>query len=196
MKLAYNRQIVSLIKTGGVGILPTDTIYGLVGSALIPKAVKRIYKIRARDLGKPMIILIASGKQVRLFGARPSVFARRVIKKVWPGPVSIILSCKSKKFLYLHRGKKSLAFRVPAHNGLRNFLKKTGPLVAPSANMAGKPPAQTIMQARAYFGNAIDFYISGKKRKSAPSTVISLTKGKLIMKRKGLISVFNSLGDK
>ena len=160
-----------------VGILPTDTIYGLVGSALSKKAVERIYKLRKRNKKKPFIILISSPEELRLFGVSPSKEVDSLLRRLWPAKASIILPCPNKRFLYLHRSRKSLAFRVPASRWLRNFLAVTGPLVAPSANLAGKPFAKTIKEARAYFGDKVDFYLSKGALRDRPSVILELKRG-------------------
>lgn len=161
--------------------MPTDTIYGIVGSALSKKAVSLIYRIRHRRPNKPMIILIGSLKDLKLFRVETKGIGK-ILKRFWPGKTSIILPCGDKNFFYLHRGKKSLAFRLPKPLWLRNFLKKTGPLVAPSANPEDLPPAKTIAQAQKYFGRQkIDFYIDGGRRTGKPSKLIQINKEKEII---------------
>src|SRR3989338_11017033 len=97
-------NIVTILKQGGIGVLPTDTIYGLVGSALSQRAVKRIYKVRKRNPKKPFIILISSIKDLSHFGIRLDVKTRKFLENLWPGPVSVILACTDKQFFCLHRG--------------------------------------------------------------------------------------------
>ncbi len=176
----YSNRIVSIIKKGGVGVVPTDTLYGLVGSALIPEAVERIYALRHRETSKPFIVLIASSDAFSLFGIKQTLTIKKVIAELWPGPVSIIFPCRTSKYRYLHRGKNSLAFRLPADGTLRRFLEKTGPLVAPSVNPSGKKPAHTIQEAKRYFKKDVDFYVNGGIRKGLPSAVIRF-KGKRIV---------------
>jgi len=180
------KKITDILKNNGVAILPTDTIYGLVGSALNKETVQRIYKIRKRNLKKPMIILIGSLADLKLFNLKISRGTKKILREIWPGKVSVILGCKSKEFFYLHRGTKKLAFRLPAKKSLIKLLKKTGPLVAPSANFEGLPPAKTIKEARKYFGDKVDFYIDGGKVNSAPSTLLAFKNKKLILVRKGV----------
>lgn len=165
--------------------MPTDTLYGIVGSALNKKAVARIYKLRKRNLRKPMIILISSLSDLRRFGIKPDFRTTKILQTLWPGKVSVVLTCGSKKFSYLHRGKKSLAFRLPASKNLRKILDKTGPLVAPSANLEGKPPAKTIKEAKKYFGDKVDFYVNAGKIDSAPSTLVGFKNKKLTLLREG-----------
>jgi L-threonylcarbamoyladenylate synthase len=169
-----NKEIKLLgkeLKDGKIAVIPTDTIYGIVCSALNKKSVEKLYRIRKRDLKKPMIILISSIKDLDLFGVK---LDKKITSKYWPGKVSIIIPVK--KFEYLHRGKKSLAFRLPKNKSLINFLKVSGPLVAPSANIEGKKPAQTIKEAKDYFSDKIDFYLDKGRLKSKPSKIVSLKK--------------------
>jgi len=165
------------IKKGGVGVLATDTLYGIVGSAFSRAAVRRIYAIKGRDDRKPFIILISSERELRRFGIALAREQKEYLESVWPGPVSVILPCPEKKFEYLHRGVKSLAFRVPKSKALRGFLKTAGPLVAPSANPQGCMPARTILEAKKYFGDSVDFYLAGGRKEGKPSKIVSLVSG-------------------
>lgn len=168
------KTITPILKLGGIGVLPTDTLYGVVGSALDKKTVERIYELRKRESGKPMIILISSLSDLKKFGIALSAAQKKVLKNLWPGKVSVVFGCKLKKWEYLHREKKSLAFRFPADEELVSLLKKVGPLVAPSANLAGKKPAATYLEAKKYFGEEVDFYVDWGKLKSKPSTIVEL----------------------
>lgn len=169
------------IKEGRIGVIPTDTIYGIVASAMDKKNVERIYELRKRDPKKPMVILISSTKDLELFKVK---IDKDIIKKYWPGKVSIIAPIKLKKFEYLHRGKNSLAFRLPDNEDLIKLLKVSGPIVAPSANIEGKEPAQTIEEAKKYFEQNVDFYLNHGKLKSKPSKIISIIDGKIEVVRK------------
>lgn len=154
--------------------MPTDTIYGLVGRAFSKKAVERIYKIKKRNKNKPFIILVSSVEDIGMFGVSLSEETYLLLKKIFPAKVSVILPCDNRKFAYLHRGKKSLAFRVPKNLRLRRLIKKTGPLVAPSANPEGMILADTIQKAKEYFGDKVDFYFDAGKIREKPSVIIEI----------------------
>ncbi|MEI6478882.1 MAG: L-threonylcarbamoyladenylate synthase [bacterium] len=164
------KDIVSIIDEGGIGVLPTDTILGLVGSAFSKKAVEKIYNVRQRDKDKPLIILIENSNDLKNFGVKDIPVA--ALEKIWPDKVSIIFEIHNKKLKYLDRGTKSLCFRMPKDRSLRDILKRTGPLVAPSANIQGMTPAKNITEAKKYFGDKIDFYLSGKTKSIKPSTIL------------------------
>ncbi len=180
----FNSKLVKILKNSGIGVIPTDTIYGLVGSALNKKTVEQIYKLRRRNPKKPMIILISDIKDLKKFDISLSSTHYSLLTTHWPKKTSIVFLCPLAKFRHLHRGNKTLAFRLPKPEKLREFLKKTGPLVAPSANLENQPPAKTIKDAQKYFGDKVDFYIDAGKIVSKPSRLIKITNGKVIELRK------------
>ncbi|KUK64526.1 MAG: SUA5/YciO/YrdC/YwlC family protein [Parcubacteria bacterium 34_609] len=162
-----DQQIINIIaeriKQGEIGVIPTDTIYGIVCSAFNENSVEKLYKIRKRNKDKPMIILIGSVSDLKLFNID-------AIVKNWPEKTSIVFDCND--FEYLHRGKRSLAFRLPHNKDLIDILKISGPIVAPSANIGGAKPAENIKEAKSYFGDKIDFYLDVGTIKSKPSKII------------------------
>ncbi len=189
----YSKQkiskIAAIIKSGGIGVMPTDTIYGIVGSALSKKAVNRVYRLRHRKHNKPMIILIGDVVDLGLFGMSTDKDFLKMLGWFWPGKVSVVLQVAkrpalSAKLRYLHRDGGSLAFRLPKPIWLRRLLKKTGPLVAPSANIAGHPAAKTIREAKLCFSDKVDFYLDAEPLASSPSTILKIEKGKIIILRK------------
>jgi len=199
-KLFLNRAIEILV-AGGVGVLPTDTIYGLVGSALDRKTVGRIYRLKRRDPKKSMIVLIGDMSDLSLFGITPTAKTKQLLEDLWPGKVSVVLGGDTKHatrdrenetwkhFEYLEKGAEGLAFRLPKPLWLRGLLKKTGPLVAPSANFENKPPALTIKEAKKYFGRNVDFYVDAGKLVSKPSTLIKIKGGNIKMLRRGAVNL-------
>ncbi len=185
-----SNEIIKILKSGGVGIIPTDTLYGVVGSALKPETLKRIYKVRERDLNKPLIILISSTKDLDIFGVENYP---KILDKSWPAKVTIILKVAKNlsKLTYLHRGTKTLAFRIPKNKFLVDLLRKTGPLVAPSANPQGEETARNISEAKKYFGDNVDFYYGKKTLKSNGSTIIKWDSKQFLLAREGDIPFRN-----
>ena len=165
--------VAQILRRGGVGVLATDTLYGLVGPALNRQSVERVYRLKSRNPDKPFIILIGSLGQLELFGVTVDANIVQRLSGYWPGAVSVILPCKRPELAYLHRGTNSLAFRLPAKPYLRRLLSRVGPLVAPSANPEGELPALKIGQAKQYFGDRVDFYRSGNTSQR-PSKLIKI----------------------
>lgn len=183
--MAFSSKLSEYVKNDKISVIPTDTIYGVVASAWSKRAMQKARKIMKRDPKKPFIVLIASLKDLDLFEIKLDRETRNMLKKIWPGKVSVILPVKSKKLEYLHCGTKTLAFRFPKKTSLMKLIKKTGPLISSSANPQGKKPAETIAQAKKYFGGTVDFYVNGGKMKSLPSTLVEIKNGRASIIRQG-----------
>jgi len=166
-------NLIKTLEKGEVVVMPTDTVYGIIGSAHNRNTVERIYKIRNRTSGKPCPILIGDINELKKFSIILTEIQKDEIEKCRE-PVSIILDCPLENFSYLHRGTKTLAFRLPTPEPLRKLLLKTGPLVAPSANIEGLPPAKNVAEAQKYFGDKVDLYIDGGTIAGKASKVIRL----------------------
>lgn len=170
------KDAVSRLMSGGVGVLRTDTVYGLVARADCKEAIDRIYSLKGRDGRKPFIILISKIEDLKIFGVCPGSRQKNILRKIWPGKFSVILPCRDKKFAYLHRGSFGLAFRLPKRASLTRIIEKTGPLVAPSANPQGLPTAKTVAEAKKYFGKGVDFYLDGGYCAGEPSALVEFCK--------------------
>ncbi len=183
----FDKNIVDMLISGSVGVIPTDTIYGLVGRAEAASTVERIYRIRKRNEHKPCIILISSYEDLKKFNIELSSEMRLFLeaRRLWPGKVSIVFPSDDLRFEYLTRSTKSLAFRMPDTPELRDLLAQTGPLIAPSANREGDPPATTVGSARQYFKDSVEFYVDGGELHSLPSTLIQVSDGKMTVLREG-----------
>ena len=191
-----------LLKEGAIGVIPTDTIYGICTSAFNKKSVEKVYKLRKRNPQKPCIILISDINELKLFEVKLKNWQKNFLKKIWPSRISVVLPCKSKKFFYLHRGTKTLAFRLPKDKFILNILKISGPIIAPSCNWEGYEPAKTVNEAKKYFNNKV-FYLKSRptqtrhrvkeiksslaKRKlsAQPSTIIDLSSKNFKIIRQG-----------
>ena len=179
-----DKNLIKILKGGGVAVMPTDTIYGIVGQAENVSTVNRIYNFKKRAPEKPCIILISDIAELGKFFITLSEVEENKLKEYWfipsgvegPGPVSVILDCPDEAFAYLHRGTKTLAFRLPNVPELQSLLLETGPLIAPSANPEGLPPAKNIEEAEKYFGDTVDLYIGGGTIVGNASKLIKLHK--------------------
>lgn len=183
-------KLISCLNEGGVVVIPTDTVYGIVAKASNQVAVERIFKLRGRDRDKPFIILVAGHWQITDTSNWEHEHMR-LADKYWPGPLSLVVPATSKTPDYLrHPHTHTVAYRVPAGLGLRKLLEATGPLVAPSANLAGQPTAMTLAEAEAYFGDSVDGYVEGGMLAGrAPSTVAAVESGKVKVLRPGALRI-------
>jgi L-threonylcarbamoyladenylate synthase len=176
-------EAVDIITHGGVAIIPTDTLYGIVASAFDPDAIDRIYDLKQRNPDKPLIVLISDIAQLEQFGVVVSSELEGRLHAYWPGAYSIILPVIDEQFEYIHRGTNGIAFRYPDSQELLDFISQTGPIVAPSANPENMRPARNATEARVYFGTDVDCYVEGDDLSGKASTIISFDGDEVITER-------------
>ncbi len=167
---SYDDAAEALLR-GGVVVLRTDTLYGVIARAADEAAVQRVYDIKGRTPSKSPIILIDSPED--MFDVYDTA-VHEILAQHWPGPASVILPSTNAP-QWITRGNESVAYRMPAHDGLRKLIQITGPLIAPSANPEGLAPAMTIVEVISYFGDVVDVYVDGGEVSSPkPSTLYRL----------------------
>lgn len=161
-------QAINLLSQGAVGIMPTDTVYGVVTRATDQSAVERMYALKSRER-KPGTIIAAATDQLRSLSVPQAEIDK--VKQWWPNPLSAVLIMNGNE--YLHQGVGDIAMRVVANQKIKALLEQTGPLITSSANLPGQPGATNITEAYAYFGDTVDFYVDGGQITDAlPSTII------------------------
>lgn len=171
LKTVLPQEAVAILRNGGVGVMPTDTVYGVVAKATNKEAVERLYALKQRER-KPGTIIASSTEQCISLGI-PEEYLRKV-EKYWPNSLSVVLPLTG-EFAYIHQGVGTVAVRVVADENLRAILEQTGPLVTSSANHPGKPGSVNVEEAWDYFKDTVDFYVDGGDLTGRePSTIIRL----------------------
>jgi L-threonylcarbamoyladenylate synthase len=142
-----------VIRDGGLVAFPTETVYGLGANLLDRNAVERLYRIKKRPSDKPLTVHIADvGVIYEMAGEIPD-YARRLIKRFWPGPLTLILKTKD--------GRKT-GFRMPSNRVALSLIKASGvPIVAPSANISGNRPPKDAREVMEDLYDAIDMILDG-----------------------------------
>ncbi len=178
-------KLIDTLMNGGVGVLPSDTVYGLVCRAADEKAVKRLYRLKSRER-KPGTVIAANVEQLIELDV-PARYLKPVAY-FWPNPISIELPYSAHEFL--NQGTGKMAFRVVKDQTVRGLLEKTGPLLTSSANQPGEPPATNLAEAKAYFGDDVDFYVEGGDLSDRPaSTIIKIVDDEVVVLREGAIKI-------
>ncbi len=179
-------SVIDGLRAGNVGVLPTDTVYGLVCSAANAASVERLFTVKDRT-NQPGTVLAASVEQLSQLGIKQRYL--KAVEHYWPNPLSIIIPC-GEELAYLHMGLNSLAVRIPANDKLIQLLEQTGPLMTTSANHPGLPVAESIAEAQEYFGDTVDFYVDGGEiTHHEPSTIIRIVDDAIEIIREGALKL-------
>ena len=148
-------ELAALLQQGAVGVLPTDTVYGLVARASNEHAVRRLYAIKDRPHHAGTIIGASISQFEALgFTSEPLVRANHY----WPAPLSVVVNADTVAS-YLKAEREELPVRIPGSEPLLTLLNASGPLMTTSANHPKKPTATGLQQAMDYFGDDVDFYV-------------------------------------
>jgi L-threonylcarbamoyladenylate synthase len=187
-----DRRLVDLLLEGAVGVLPTDTIYGLVCNAANQAAVSRLYNLKPRQ-DKTGTLIAATVEQLVELG-----FKARYLKPVasyWPNPISVEIPTEP-SMRYLDKGRGTQAVRIPKTAELQRLLQQTGPLITTSANLPGEPTANNLAQAQAYFTDKVDFYVDGGDLSDRPaSTIIRVVDDAVEVLRPGAVIINPETGE-
>ncbi len=174
------------LKSGKVVIFPTETVYGIGASSLIPYACKNIYKIKNRPSDNPFIIHFSSIDEIEEY-AHLTFEIISIIKKLSPGPISYIL--KKKKEIFSTE-LPTIGVRIPSNKIAQEMLKISGPVSAPSANLSGKPSITKISDIKISFIGKVDCILEGGDCVGGiESTVIDLSVSHPKILRPGLLSI-------
>lgn len=179
-------ELVELLKNGAVGVMPTDTIYGLVCAADNEAAVRRLYDIKHRAR-QPGTTIAASIEQLRALGF--PLRSLRAVEQLWPNALSVEMPARLVPD-YLSSGELTMAVRIPRDDKLQALLAQTGPLMTTSANHPAEPTATDIAGARRYFGDNVDFYVDvGDLGIRPPSTIIRIIDDAIEIIREGAVKI-------
>lgn len=183
----FDNEIIDILKRGGVGLLPSDTVYGLSCSALDAAAVNRLHMLKERSKHKPFIILISNLEMLNKLSITTSNID--IVKKYWPGALTVIFKAPSSPN-WLNLGLGSLAVRMPDNVELIRLIDNCGPIISTSANLEKQPTFSTAKQAQETFGDKLDFYVdAGEIKDKLPSTIVRLNDNGLEMVRQGAVSI-------
>lgn len=178
-----------LLKRGEVGVIPTDTVYGLVARAKDVEAVKKLYSLKNRD-NKPGTIIATDISQLEGLGLKARYL--KAVEQYWPNSISVVIPCGA-ELSYLHLEAFGLAVRIPNNKTLNALTNAVGPILTSSANLPGQPPANTVGEAKEYFGDKVDFYTDGGDLSGhQPSTVIRIVDDAIEILREGAVKLDES----
>ena len=168
---------------GSIVVFPTETSYGLgtIGLKWNDRNIRRIFEIKSRSLDKPISLLITKSMISRYI--ETSQKTRKILERIWPSSLTIILLCTHQAFQELSpllnlKNRQKIAFRVPQHELLLKIIKMVGsPIIGTSANKSGSPSKYdlpSIIQELS-FDNVHLWIDSGELPKNPPSTIVDLT---------------------
>ena len=180
------KKTFQVIKKGGIVVFPTDTVYGIGCNPYNANAVEKIYEIKSREKIKSLPVLAYSLDTVKEI-ARIDTFTEKIIKKYWPGPLTLILELTDKKLKKSLNLDNKIAVRIPDAKCTLKLLEKCGLLVGTSANISGSPPSTDPKECLKNITNYDVFLNGGTITSKGESTIIEIENEEIKIIRKGVL---------
>ena len=191
-------QAVAAFSEGKIVALPTETVYGIAASALNAESVQRLCQMKGRQPGKPFAFAIKSYEDALDYVPDMSPLARRLARRCWPGPVTLVLPDSHPDSVLRRLPKEvfqtavpsgTVGLRVPAHNITQQILRLlAGPIVLTSANLSNEADCVDAEQIVEQLGDSVDLVINdGKSRFAQPSSVVMVQSDSIEVLRPGVI---------
>jgi L-threonylcarbamoyladenylate synthase len=192
--MASNEEIqkaAEIVRSGGLVVFPTETVYGLGANALDAAAVAKIYALKGRPATSPLIVHVGSVEQARELAAEWPAEAERLAREYWPGPLTIVVAKKAAIPDGVTAGLATGGRRMPRHPVALALLREAGvPIAAPSANRYTGLSPTTTEHVREAFGAETPFLLDGGPCEvGLESTVVAVTKDGLEVLRLGMAMV-------
>jgi len=185
------QRAAEVIGEGGLVVLPTDTVYGLVCDPRRPAAVEEIYRVKGRRRDLPLALLLHDMAQVSAQIEEVPEAAVRAMQQFWPGPLTVVLRDRSAATAAVRAGKDTIGLRLPAHVVPRLVANTAGcPLASTSANRSGQPAPTTAEQALHQLAGLGQLLLdAGPTPGGQESTVVSFATDPPRVLREGALSV-------
>lgn len=176
-----------IVSQGGIIIFPTDTVYGIGCNPYNKESVEKIYKIKSRDIMKSLPVLTYSIETAEKI-VEIDQFTKKILKKFWPGPLTVILKVTDKKIKESLNLENKIAIRIPDHKCTLELLKKCNFLVGTSANISGNLPYTDPEECLKNLENYDIFVDGGIIRSKGESTIIEIENEKIKIIREGSLT--------
>ena len=167
-------KAAGILRKGGIVAFPTETVYGLGANALDAAAVRKVFIAKGRPADNPLIVHVSDQAMLRLVVREVPLAARRLMRRFWPGPLTIVLPKRPGVPRAVTAGLGTVAVRMPDHPVALDLIRSAGvPVAAPSANRSGRPSPTTAKHVRADFPR-LPIIDGGACMHGVESTVIDL----------------------
>ena len=194
LRLKANKEGIEtsarIIRDGGLVAVPTETVYGLAASALLPESVKRIFEVKGRPQDNPLIVHLPSPKEIEKYVSDVPPLAKKAIKAFMPGPFTAVLPKNGVIPDVTTAGLSSVAIRCPSNPVMHALLEAAGvPVAAPSANLSGKPSPTRFSHCVNDLDGRVDAILDGGEcAVGVESTVVSFLGDKAVICRPGAVT--------
>ena len=182
-------KIIEELKKGHLVIMPTDTIYGIIGDATDEKVIKKVYDIKERSYEKPLLILVSNEKMLKELVTEIPDRIQQLMNDYWPGPLTILFKKTDKVSPLLTANSEYIAIRIPNDERLIHIMNTLNkPLISTSANISSHEVITNTNQIEPRMREKIDYIVDGGTINKASSTLIKVENDKIQILRAGKLA--------
>ena len=186
-------QAAALIAAGELVAFPTETVYGLGARADSDEAVAKIFALKGRPTGHPLIVHVADRAGAERFATTLPPVATRLVEAFWPGPLTVIVARRLGIADAAAAGQATIGLRCPAHPVAYALLARAAEagvagIAAPSANRFGRVSATTAAHVADEFGDALPVLDGGAARIGIESAIVACSTGRPVLLRPGMLT--------
>ncbi|MBE7049351.1 MAG: threonylcarbamoyl-AMP synthase [Ruminococcaceae bacterium] len=184
-------EAAECIKNGGTVVFPTETVYGLGGDAFNEKAIDKIYNAKGRPGDNPLIVHISGFDELDNLVSEIKEYAKILMEKFWPGPLTLIFKKKPTVPLKVTAGRNTVAVRFPSNETAQRLIKEAGtPIAAPSANLSGSPSPTVCSDVIDDLFSRVDYIIDATGCEiGLESTVVDVSTDEVVILRPGGVTL-------
>ncbi len=188
-------EAAEVVRSGGLVVYPTDTVYGLGCDPFAEAVVARLFEAKGRS-AKPIPVLCDGLRSARSLG-RLSGTALSLARQFWPGALTIVVPTRRDLPFPVDQGCGEVGLRVPALDPCVRLIGLCGgSLTGTSANVSGRPPCRTAAEAFETLGGKVDMILDGGTREGSESTVVRVRGDSIEVLREGPVRLPVSLGSR
>ena len=182
-------RLVDLINNGNIAVVPTDTVYGIIGDATNIDVIHKVYEVKKRDYSKPLILMVSSIDMLEKYVLEVNNIEKKLIDRYWPGKLTILFKKNNNVDDLITSGSELVGIRYPDNKELNELMDKLNkPLISTSCNISSKEVITSIDMLEEDISKHVSYVYDGGILSDTSSTIVRVNDGKIEILRDGELS--------
>lgn len=182
-------RLVEVINNGNIAVVPTDTVYGIIGDATNIDVIHKVYEVKKRDYSKPLILMVSSIAMLEKYVLEVNDIEKKLIDRYWPGKLTILFKKNNNIDDLITSGSNLVGIRYPDNKELNELMDKLNkPLISTSCNISSKEVITSIDMLEEDISKHVSYVYDGGVLSDTSSTIVRVNDGKIEIIRDGELS--------
>ncbi|MBE6145341.1 MAG: threonylcarbamoyl-AMP synthase [Firmicutes bacterium] len=182
-------RLVEVINNGNIAVVPTDTVYGIIGDATNIDVIHKVYEVKKRDYSKPLILMVSSIDMLEKYVLEVNDIEKKLIDRYWPGKLTILFKKNNNIDDLITCGSNLVGIRYPDNKELNELMNKLNkPLISTSCNISSKEVITSIDMLEEDISKHVSYVYDGGILSDTSSTIVRVNDGKIEIIRDGELS--------